>query len=83
MGCARYIELNPVRAGMVKEAGHYRWSSYMHYASGARNVLLDDNPCYEGLGDLLIERQKGYREFFDANGPYSAMIDKELIGGYF
>ena len=30
--CLRYIELNPVRAGMVKDPGDYRWSSYRSHA---------------------------------------------------
>jgi putative transposase len=32
--CLRYIELNPVRAGMVKDPGDYRWSSYRGHAFG-------------------------------------------------
>jgi putative transposase len=28
LACYRYIELNPLRAGMVKHVGDYRWSSY-------------------------------------------------------
>ncbi len=35
--CMRYIELNPVRAGMVVDPGDYRWSSYRHRVDG--NVL--------------------------------------------
>jgi putative transposase len=26
--CMRYIELNPVRAGMVERPGAYRWPGY-------------------------------------------------------
>ncbi len=34
--CVRYIELNPVRAGMVKHSCDYRWSSYAANALGKR-----------------------------------------------
>jgi putative transposase len=30
----RYVELNPVRAGMVAQPGDYPWSSYRHHALG-------------------------------------------------
>ena len=38
--CLRYIELNPVRAGMVDSPGAYRWSSFRANALGERNPLL-------------------------------------------
>ena len=28
LACCRYVELNPVRAGLVDDPGNYRWSSY-------------------------------------------------------
>ena len=37
--CMRYIELNPVRADMVKSPGAYRWSSYLANAQGKNNEL--------------------------------------------
>jgi putative transposase len=38
--CYRYIELNPVRAGMVKHPQHYPWSSYGYNANGATSPLI-------------------------------------------
>jgi len=38
--CYRYIELNPVRAGMVEHAADYPWSSYRFNASGQENTLV-------------------------------------------
>jgi putative transposase len=38
--CQRYIELNPVRAAMVKDPAHYRWSSYGLYALGQPDKLV-------------------------------------------
>lgn len=37
MACYRYIELNPVRAGMTTDPADYRWSSHCHNASGREN----------------------------------------------
>ncbi len=42
--CGIYIELNPVRAGIVDRPEDYRWSSYRNYAFDDKNSLLDDNP---------------------------------------
>src|SRR5438309_11554639 len=38
--CQRYIELNPVRAGMVTAPADYPWSSHRHYAYGTNNALV-------------------------------------------
>jgi len=34
LSCQRYIELNPVRAAMVEDPAHYRWTSYRVNALG-------------------------------------------------
>lgn len=61
--CGRYIELNPVRAGLVQDPANYPWSSYRAYAEGKPDALLTRNPLYEGLGRTTAERQLRYREF--------------------
>ena len=60
----RYIELNPVRAGMVADPGEYRWSSYQINGLGKTSDLC--TPCHEylSLGKEPSERQKNYRELF-------------------
>lgn len=62
--CMRYIELNPVRAGMVSHPGEYRWSSYAANAHGMGSQLLDPHPLYLALGSSLSERLYAYRELF-------------------
>lgn len=42
--CQRYIELNPVRAGMVRYPGHYRCSSYRRNAEGREDFLVQPHP---------------------------------------
>jgi putative transposase len=66
MTCSRYIELNPVRAGLVSHAGQYRWSSYGFRAVGIPDRLLDEDPWYAGLGTSVEERQKRYREWIES-----------------
>jgi putative transposase len=62
--CMRYIELNPVRAGMVRHADEYPWSSYGANAQGRTDALLSPHPLYTALGVTAAERQQVYREFF-------------------
>ena len=47
--CQRYIELNPVRAGMVEHPAEYLWSSYRANAQGEPNPLLSPHPHYWSL----------------------------------
>ncbi|MGH8400106.1 MAG: transposase [Gammaproteobacteria bacterium] len=62
--CSRYIELNPVRAGMVNSAAHYRWSSYRHNAQGRNDAMLSPHPVYQRLGTDQQARCGAYRELF-------------------
>ena len=64
LACQRYIELNPVRAGMVAHPGEYRWSSYGGNAQDEANSLLTSHPVYAGLGLDATSRQAAYRELF-------------------
>lgn len=61
--CGRYIELNPVRAGIVKEPNEYPWTSYRYYAFGEQNTLLDMNPEYLGISEDSARRTKLYSDF--------------------
>ena len=64
LACMRYIELNPVRAGMAGEPGAYPWSSYARNALGLGDPLLTEHPLYTGLGASPTDRQGAYRELF-------------------
>lgn len=64
--CQRYIELNPVRAGMVAFPGNYRWSSYRCNAEGNSDALLTPHSLYLRLGDSSDERRRAYQRLFDA-----------------
>jgi putative transposase len=61
----RYIELNPVRAGMVKDPSDYSWSSYQINALGKKSGLLSPHELYLALGNDDKTRQASYRELFE------------------
>ena len=63
--CMRYIELNPVRANMVRTASAYHWSSYTCNASGRKNELITPHRIYVALGKDELSRRFAYREIFD------------------
>lgn len=67
LSCYRYIELNPVRAAMVKHPREYRWSSYRANAEGKANALLTPHDMYERLGKEEAQRQQAYRVLFHAH----------------
>jgi len=58
--CGAYIELNPVRAGLVSRVTEYRWSSVGHYLLGRRNDLVDADPLFASLGTDDLERRSAY-----------------------
>ena len=64
--CMRYIELNPVRAGMVDKPGEYPWSSYAANAQGENNKLIISHEVYKQIGINEAERQSAYRQLFHA-----------------
>lgn len=64
LGCMRYIEMNPVRAGLVVRPGDYRWSSYGPNALGAADPVITPHAFYYALGRTAAERQAAYRELF-------------------
>ncbi|NHN38746.1 transposase [Pseudomaricurvus alcaniphilus] len=62
--CQRYIELNPVRAGMVDDPADYIWSSYQAHALGKTMKMHSPHQEYLALGRLDAERAQVYRELF-------------------
>jgi len=65
LSCYRYIELNPVRAGMVKRIEDYPWSSYGHNAIASNNAVVSPHPLYLQLGKDEEQRCAAYRALFD------------------
>ena len=62
--CYRYIELNPVRAGMVSDPADYPWSSYRSNGLGVASSLLTPHAEYLALGQTVEDQQAAYRALF-------------------
>ena len=75
LSCCRYIELNPVRAGLAAHPRDYRWSSYRAHALGEADALAGDHPLYRRLGRSVDERQAAYRALF------RAQLDADFLDG--
>jgi putative transposase len=69
LACCRYIELNPVRAGIVADPEEYEWSSYRAKIGRANCPWLDRDPCFVGLGRTERGRIAGYRAFVSSRIP--------------
>lgn len=66
LACMRYIELNPVRAGLVRDPAEYRRSSYRANALGEADALVTPHAVYCALGRNPAERRAAYRAGFRA-----------------
>jgi len=60
LACCRYVERNPVRAGMVSQPEKYKWSSYRGKVGLAENTIIDRDVCYTSLGHDSATRQTAY-----------------------
>jgi putative transposase len=80
LACHRYIELNPVRAGMVGDPDDFAWSSYRHYARGHTDPLLADHAAYTSLADSTSGRCEAYRRLCaDAPSPETLSQIRQAI----
>jgi putative transposase len=82
LACMAYMDLNPVRAGLVREPGDYPWSSHLNYV-GARNKLITPHPIYWELGNTPFSREAAYSELVHAgvsDEERAALTDSALRG---
>jgi putative transposase len=85
LACGSYVELNPVRAGLVKDPRDYQWSSYRVYGYGRKDLLVDEHPIYRELSKTESDRRKRYREFvwgmLRSRGAMRGEMDRRAIYG--
>ena len=74
--CGKYIELNPVRAGIISDPGDYPFSSYRHYAKGKEDGLVTPNPAFNGLGLTIETKRLTYSSFVTAQDYYTINYPK-------
>lgn len=84
LACYRYIELNPVRAGIVVDPADYPWSSFHSNAEESANAWLAPHPEYVALGDDPVRRRAVYRTLIQ-DGIEQALLNdirQATCGGY-
>ncbi len=84
LACMAYIDLNPVRAGMVGEAADYPWSSYGHYSGVRNDRLVTPHPLYWTLGNTPFAREAAYAELVRAGLPalQQEALTRSLLSGW-
>ena len=82
LACYRYIELNPVRAGMTRHPSAYRWSSFVVNAHGEGSNLITPHEQYLSLGQNAEERRDAYRQLCRAElDPHVVVAIREATNG--
>lgn len=66
LACMAYMDLNPVRAGIVTEAREYVWSSHGHYVGLHTDKFVAPHPLYWSLGNTPFAREAAYAEMVQA-----------------
>lgn len=82
--CMVYIDLNPVRAGMVSNPKNYPWSSYRHYVGMRSDKLITPHPLFWSLANTPFGREAAYAEMVQAGiSPDSqAALTKATLSGW-
>ncbi|MEO8562697.1 MAG: transposase [bacterium] len=75
LACSRYVETNPVRAGMAASPERYRWSSFGRNARGEPNALVTPHALYLALGRDASSRQAAYA------GLFAEPLERQLVDG--
>lgn len=75
LACQRYVEMNPVRAGMVAGPENYQWSSHRHHLGLEIDPLVSPHNIYWALGNTPFDRESAYRGLFESEPMLS---DEEM-----
>jgi putative transposase len=84
LACYRYIDLNPVRAGLVKHPGEYRWSSYRANCCVRLDDFVSPHAAYLALAVGPAERAANYAALCYTSLQQNVLDDirKATRGGY-
>ncbi len=84
LACMAYIDLNPVRAGMVVEPASYPWSSHGHYIGVRTDRLITPHPLYWTLGNTPFAREAAYADLVRAGIPDAERdaLTRSALGGW-
>ncbi len=84
LACMAYLDLNPVRAGLVAEARDYPWSSHGNYIGLHQDKLVTPHPLYWTLGNTPFAREAAYAELVSRGLPASQQtaLTKSVMSGW-
>ena len=82
--CMAYIDLNPVRAGMVAGPQDYPWSSYAHYTGVRADPLVNPHPLYWEMGNTPFAREAAYAAMIHAgvNQEQQQALTSSALSGW-
>ena len=83
LACMVYLDLNPVRAGLIERPEQYPWSSHRHYLGLVQDKLVTPHPLFWALGNTPFAREEQYAELVRAGlgaGQRQALTDSALSG---
>ena len=82
IACARYIERNPVKAGIVIEAAAYPYSSAKFYCQRRSDGLTAEDSGYSEFGNNAVGRMQAYSRYLheinDEEGKWFANLEEPL-----
>ncbi|MEN9435448.1 MAG: hypothetical protein RIR09_103 [Pseudomonadota bacterium] len=84
LSCMAYMDLNPVRAGLVAAPQDYPWSSYGHYLGHRADRLITAHPIVWAMGNTPFSRESAYAELVQrgVSGPTQSALTQSVLGGW-
>jgi len=84
LACMAYIDLNPVRAGLVSEARSYPWSSHGHYIGLRSDKVITPHALFWALGNTPFDREAAYAELVQAglSEDQQAALTVSVLSGW-
>ena len=84
LACMAYIDLNPVRAGMVAQAADYGWSSHGHFIGRHVQAWLTPHPLYWDMGNTPFAREAAYAAMVQAgvNQEQQQALTSSALSGW-
>lgn len=84
LACMVYMDLNPVRDGLVAAAADYPWSSHRHYVGAAPDRVVTPHPLFWGLGNTPFAREQAYADLVAAGvaAPVRELLTTSTFRGW-
>ena len=84
LACMAYIDLNPVRAGLVAQAADYPWTSHGHYIGRQMDKMVTPHPLVWALGNTPFAREAAYAELVQAgiNPVQQSALTQATLSGW-